>query len=602
MVHGVDISSYQSGYKLNFQDMVNNGIGFVVIKGGQGSYTESLWNKAIQGNVPVKALYFWDDPTLSTNFKMQLVTPDMDKYKPDFVALDVEQWWSNWDQYFSAISGTIPWASVSKITPDKISSSALDMMNTITTLYPNTKVVMYTGEWFIRAYAQPINKWINKYPLWLANYTVTAKKNYTYAEINAQPDMSRTPLQIAYKNSSDPNLKYYYDTFSADSYKFWQYSSSIIFPGESYQLDTNIYNGTLDELKIWCGLSIPPVTPPPSTGTASIYNTKVSQENRGRILLMSSDEPKSDMISISKSTDAVMLRLGGMDGSNSEMNTMLYWDSAFKTRCDQAQQVDLPVFAMFNLRAGYHLDKQHDYGTIDNQKFDQNELVTGIINQMRTGSWTYDNLSLDTNWKNVHSLVLYMGDTMAKNGEVGDVWQALTLDNVYKHIKLLQSINKFPNIPIIFFSWPGFLSKYNGQLMNYLYNRRNELSTAISQLVFDPTPGPQLSGIDIFWKTYRPADSFKFSSIPYGYGSGNNEGNIVFHNFTYDRFSVPELFDANGVHKTVSAALWCDTKDEMYKFLKFTPKVVPPTPTTKTIEERLASIEAWAITKGYVTP
>jgi GH25 family lysozyme M1 (1,4-beta-N-acetylmuramidase) len=40
MIHGIDISAYQDGYKLNFADMVSNGIGFVIIKGGQGAYTE----------------------------------------------------------------------------------------------------------------------------------------------------------------------------------------------------------------------------------------------------------------------------------------------------------------------------------------------------------------------------------------------------------------------------------------------------------------------------------------------------------------------------------------------------------------------------------
>jgi GH25 family lysozyme M1 (1,4-beta-N-acetylmuramidase) len=617
MIHGIDISAYQSNYKLNFSDMVQNGIGFVIIKGGQGTYTADLWNRAVAGNVPVKSLYFWDDPTLSTAYKMALFNSEVNKYNPDFICVDVEQWWTNWTQYFDAIAGKIPWASVTKLTPDQISNSAWSVMNSLKTNFPNKKIVLYTGEWFIRSYALPINKWINVFPLWLANYTVTTKKAYSYAEINAQPDPARTPLQIANKNHTNPQLKYYYDTFSADSFVFWQYSSVIIFPGETYNLDTNIFNGTLDQLKTWCGMTvippveppveppIPPVEPPvtpPTTGTASIYNTKTIQENRGRILIMSSDEPKSDMATIAKSTDAVMLRMGGMDGSNKEMNTMLYWDSAFPIRCEQAAAVGLPVLALFNLRAGYHLDKQHMYGPVDDQKYFDNELISGIVNQLRVGPWTFDTLTLDNNWRKINAVVLYMADTMAKNGEVPDTWQSLTLDNVYKHIKIMQSIGRFPNVPIIVFSNPEFLAKYKEQLMNYLYGKRLELSVGLSQIVWPATPGPQLDGIDIFWKTYHPENTFKYTSTPYGFGSGKDEGNIVFHNFTYDRFSIPEIFDSNGIHKTVSAVLWCDTKTELYKFLNFTPVIVVPPPTTHTIEERLSSIESWAVTQGYTKP
>jgi GH25 family lysozyme M1 (1,4-beta-N-acetylmuramidase) len=261
MVYGIDISAYQKWYKLNFKEMSDNGIGFVIIKGGQGDYTKDLWNRAVAGNIPVMSLYFWEDPTLSLSYKMSMIKSDIDKYNPDFISLDVEQWWSNWQQYFDAIDGKIPWASVAIMPPDKIASSAFLVMEEIKKLYPKKKVVLYTGEWFVRAYAQPMNSWINKNPLWLANYKVTLKRAYTYAEINSLPNPTYTPLQIANKNNANANLKYLYDTFSADSYEFWQFSSAIIFPGEVYNLDTNIFNGTLEELKTWCCLT-PPVIPP----------------------------------------------------------------------------------------------------------------------------------------------------------------------------------------------------------------------------------------------------------------------------------------------------------------------------------------------------
>jgi hypothetical protein len=309
-----------------------------------------------------------------------------------------------------------------------------------------------------------------------------------------------------------------------------------------------------------------------------IYNPTVPQKDRAKILFLSSDEPKADMPSIAKSTDAVVIRMGGMDGSTKEMNTMLYWEKdAFQIRCDQAKAVGLPIFAQFILRAGYHLDKQHAFITIEKETWDQNELILGIINALRTKAWTPSTLKLDADWKTIHGIILNTYDLNDKNGnQIGDAWQALTVDNVYKNIIMLQETGRFPKVPIIIQSWGGFLKSYPAELLNYLYNRRKDISVGLTQPVYDTIAGPQLTSLQVLWDTYRPSDAFKFSNIPYGYESGNAEGNVVFHNFTYSRFSVPELFDAAGNHKPANCALWCDTKIELYKFLNFVPSVIIP--------------------------
>jgi hypothetical protein len=307
---------------------------------------------------------------------------------------------------------------------------------------------------------------------------------------------------------------------------------------------------------------------------ASIYNQQVPQSQRAKILYLSSEQTSSDIPAIAKSTDALLLLMGGMDGANAT----LYEESGFKARVDQAAAAGIPVLAQFNLSARFYLDAQMSLDPVLNLQNQYNKALIKIIDILRTQPWTFDILDAKSGWRPVHALVLNLYAYQTNGADVTDVWQQATLQSVLYPLQALMSQGKMPKLPIIVSSYPAFLARYNNQLLNFLYNRRGEISIGLHQWIYDAVPGPQLTSLQVLWDTYRPADTFKFQSLPYGYQGELGDGHVVFHVFTADRFSVPEAVMRDGSHARVTCALWCDTKEALYLFLNFNRVIVPPDP------------------------
>lgn len=312
---------------------------------------------------------------------------------------------------------------------------------------------------------------------------------------------------------------------------------------------------------------------------AAIYNQQVSQLNRAKLLFLSAAQAHANIPEIAKSTDALILKMGGMDGAITNTSNGIYEESGFKIRVDQAAAAGLPVFGEFVLDARNYLDRQMNLSSVENMVADKNNpALTKIIDLLQTGSWDYSTLDATKNWRSVHSVILRMTNTSTAFGDISDIWQATVLQSVLYPLKALQNTGKFPNIPIIFHTYPSFLTKYKDALFNFLYNRRAEINVGLAQWVFYGEPWMQVSNLQTLWNTtlYRPNETFKYLYTPYGYAGENGDGHILFHWFSNNHFKTPEVTRSDGTMTPVDLGLWCDTKDALYKFLNFTQTPLPP--------------------------
>jgi len=314
------------------------------------------------------------------------------------------------------------------------------------------------------------------------------------------------------------------------------------------------------------------------TATAAIPNTAVPQLKRARIIEITSALSKADMGKVASEVDGAMVKLGGMDGQDG-LGKGLYSESGWDIRIDQCRAQGMPVIGQFVLRAGYHLFRQRSLPFVQGQLPENNEVLIHLVNQL--------------NQKPVDALLLLIWDTNAYNGAVGDAWQQATIANILDPLLVKRANGEIPNIPIIIQSNPAYFSYFNSQTMNYLYGKKDKIHSALTQWLYSPTPGPVLDSLKTLFDAYSPANSFTYGSRPFGF-----ENNVVFHEFTAGRFSVPtDFWDGSGKNVPLTCMLFWDTKEVLDQFLNVTVPEPPPNPETPPVvdaevEKRLLALEA----------
>jgi hypothetical protein len=253
----VDASSWQRYYPMNYDAWADNGIDGVILKGGEGDVTKEMWEKVVKSRLAIKGMYFWNFPLWNTDAQVEFYSNEIKTYRPNLWALDIEQWWIDYDEYLSAIHGTLPWDQVRKIPQSAINNSARGVWNGLFARHPSLYRLKYSAEWFVRGYCPQINTWINDGPSWIALYGDLWKgaRRVTWEEITP-------PLYDPIYDRTNPAEYAGWTEFQANTWDLWQFSSTLIIPGETYALDCNVFNGTLDELKLKCGLVVKPPAPP----------------------------------------------------------------------------------------------------------------------------------------------------------------------------------------------------------------------------------------------------------------------------------------------------------------------------------------------------
>jgi GH25 family lysozyme M1 (1,4-beta-N-acetylmuramidase) len=102
------------------------------------------------------------------------------------------------------------------------------------------KVVLYTNPSTYRNWLLPYTRWMNSYPLWVAQY-------YYFPSHTKNPSLSGM-------DRTEWNIYQYTSRGSGSSYGVG-----------STSVDLNTYNGTVGEFKIWLGLEDDDEIPPPTT-------------------------------------------------------------------------------------------------------------------------------------------------------------------------------------------------------------------------------------------------------------------------------------------------------------------------------------------------
>src|SRR5512146_1812448 len=166
LLKGLDVSAYQ--VNVPWADLVAHGLGFAVIKGDQATATDNHMAQARTANVPLVGEYFWDDPTQTAQAQIDCFAADVREHNPDFIMLDVEQYWAYWQQFWDYLAGKITQAMIVRKSPTAISDHAWFVLSGLKKLFPNLTVGLYTGTWFVNTYAQPMISWMGSYPLWMA--------------------------------------------------------------------------------------------------------------------------------------------------------------------------------------------------------------------------------------------------------------------------------------------------------------------------------------------------------------------------------------------------------------------------------------------------
>lgn len=390
-----------------------------------------------------------------------------------------------------------------------------------------------------------------------------------------------------------------------DGWKLWQFEGGTgRIEGVDGPCDQNHFNGTQAECEAFFGAQSNG-----GTTMAATYVTTTPQAQRAKLLTLEGNQ-KLTVEPAQAGIDAVILPMGGMDRWDGN-HMQHYVESTFAARCKQFAAV-MPVLGMFRLDARYWGQEQYTAAQVENMSISDNFILGELLNAWHDGAWTMGNiLSGKGKWNPLSALVLSMTETGWYAGAQADAgWQARTFLNVAERVKYLQDNGYAPKIPVILYTGPWWLVMYdkagndfqNKVLQSSTY--QPWLSLLLGQWVrYSTSVFDNLGAIFAF----PPDDTFKFEQkddqgkVVYTYPDKYFE-RILGHEFTGDAQRCRTVTDAAGNAMSVKLSLWCDTKENMYKYLNFVPVVSPPpggdppppppaTGDIKTVLEKLATIQ-----------
>jgi hypothetical protein len=304
----------------------------------------------------------------------------------------------------------------------------------------------------------------------------------------------------------------------------------------------------------------------------TLYKTTVPQKDRAKIFTWNPEQVLKVPLT-QLNVDAVILPMGGeskYDGSHYNF----YNEPTFPGRYELVKAAKLPVIGRFDLNAGMFLREQHTAGEVQGHTFRTNYILEKFINSWHVGNWTWDNIIAKKGvWRDISMVMISMVETVGfKGAQISDFWQALDFTHFVNHLKFIMDSGFVPNIPICLYTGPWWLGLYQNNMIVEIENRKSWLWMALGEWTLQSTA--TFNTLDEIF-AFRPLDGFKFSGYPDNYFE-----RILMHNFTGEKQKVKYVTDVLGNPLTVDLSLWQDTREEMYKFLKFSgsPVVIIPPP------------------------
>jgi len=191
----------------------------------------------------ILGVYHWDDPNCTVERQKAFFLEKTSGIPYRMAVLDMEQDWKSWTEWKKK-------EITQRFDPAKlcVHGQALDDAVRREVKAP---VIIYTRQTWVLEYAPAMVTWLanRNAPLWLALYL----KKQGVPEFGEFPWSKRWPEK-------------------ARNLKFWQFSDGRWkLPGVSQALDLNLWGGTLEELRGFCGM-VPssPALPPEGEGGLSL--------------------------------------------------------------------------------------------------------------------------------------------------------------------------------------------------------------------------------------------------------------------------------------------------------------------------------------------
>jgi hypothetical protein len=246
MIYGTDWGAYLgSSHEINlpFKALLDAGLcDFFICKGAMNDYDQfvnSVQNiqAARTAGIPVVGTYYWHFPSWLVSEQIDYYSKAIALEKPDFIALDMED-----AQGLASLA---------------VSNSAKALCAGLHANFPKLPFFVYTSWNFIQGSTPDSNKWLGNYLPWPASWPdwgtphTDAQRKMTLAQIRQYPLLGWKPLLP--------------DAWSDKSWVMWQFDTWQIPAGMStlysHQYDWDVYNGSLDDLKKLCGLTVIPKPP-----------------------------------------------------------------------------------------------------------------------------------------------------------------------------------------------------------------------------------------------------------------------------------------------------------------------------------------------------
>jgi lysozyme len=236
---GVDVSSWQT--TVDWKKLYKAGVRFAIIKAAQGKYKQDpicpSHLKEAKAAGMICGVYHWMDPADKPEDQINNLSHRLAGLEYEFLALDVEQYWSNWYEWQTG--------RISQRHPERlISERALACAQLMRDQFRKA-VLIYTRASFVKEYAPQMSEWLGEWPLWLAHYPYRSGRIHLTWEQLKSGYAPRIPSPTIPDGCKD--------------WKFWQFSGDkFVLPGEQSPLDLNFYHGSLQDLQAWLGQPITP--------------------------------------------------------------------------------------------------------------------------------------------------------------------------------------------------------------------------------------------------------------------------------------------------------------------------------------------------------
>ncbi len=166
----VDVSKYQDHIVLDDMQLVS----MVIVRLAGGLTEDPKFRQhadAVLTAGKKLGVYAWDDPNITSQRQVDAWLSFLKPYEGYIHSIypDYEQWWSVWGEWYQALKQKIAWSTLQKFDKTKLS---LHYETTSMCLQKSTQIkqASYTSKGFVDSYAPDMNRWMGKYPGWIAQY------------------------------------------------------------------------------------------------------------------------------------------------------------------------------------------------------------------------------------------------------------------------------------------------------------------------------------------------------------------------------------------------------------------------------------------------